>query len=430
MLMDSHFRELLIVLNQSTVTIHETHFLKIESEVDDDQFNEVLKRCGYIGRSPKKKDCEYFILSLNPSSWSEIPPVDLTLESWWNRHKNAQSLPEDYFIVEEQISSIESKKEPFIASARAFFDISVILRDLSEDCITSGNKAILVASSEGEFKKLNVSLSSKFDDVKTAAGGTVCFSESTRELLDLIKIDDPHQPERKNVLIRTIIDILNEPHQNSDIFWLVKNSGRIKLKYKEQYQLYVHNFSVSRLLNEIDQKSLEFNSKLMDFISTSQNKALTIPGALIAVGALIKSKGIPELFLIIFGVWAVYKIVRASNAIMHKTFDDLEWQITNSFSKYSALSEDHAVSASANENSLKLFEKISDAKERLRQVDSLAKYTLAIAIFYCSFSALSLIFDNNFFLMKNLSIFTDFVIFEVDQVLKYFYSLARSFKCG
>lgn len=428
-MMTNEFHELLLLLEQSDVSIFQDHFLKIKTDLSEELFKEILTRSGYIGRLGEKNGGEHFVISLNPQNWQDIPPIYQTFDYWWTNHKNAPTLPQEFFIVDQQISSVSSDLAPLIRSAKAFLDFSALLKELSENSITSDNKAILVSSGEVDFKKRNVSLASSINDVRNASKIIESADDVIQELLDIIKIEDPHQPERKNVLTRTILEVLSEPHSDADILWLVLNSERIKNKYKEQYQLYVHNFSVSRLLNEIDQKSLEFNSKLMDFISNSQNKALTIPGALIAVGALVKSKGVVELFLIVFGVWAVYRIVCASNAIMRKTFDDLEWQIKNSFSKYSTLSEDHVVSASASENSSKLFAKIADAKTRLRQVDCLAKLTLAAAVIYCVFSATSPLFSESTVVMNNLSEFSDFVIFTSDQIFTYFVGLVEAASC-
>ena len=93
------------------------------------------------------------------------------------------------------------------------------------------------------------------------------------------------------------------------------------------YEIYTKRFSVNKILNELDEKNLEFTSKINEFISSNQTKALTIPGALIAAGGLVKANETTEAILIIAGTFDDKKVNYISIEIFtkHSTTYVLEW---------------------------------------------------------------------------------------------------------
>lgn len=93
------------------------------------------------------------------------------------------------------------------------------------------------------------------------------------------------------------------------------------------YMRFTQEVSVNKILNELDEKNLEFTSKINEFISSNQTKALTIPGALIAAGGLVKANETTEAILIIAGLWMIKKSITflLRYSMKHSTTYVLEW---------------------------------------------------------------------------------------------------------
>ncbi|EKN6360428.1 hypothetical protein DVP20_20105, partial [Yersinia enterocolitica] len=141
-------------------------------------------------------------------------------------------------------------------------------------------------------------------------------------------------------------------------------------------------FSINKILNELDQKNIEYTTKINEFISSSQNKAFTIPGALIAVGGLAKASGLLDSLLIIIGLLMVYYITSTANSVHNESYDSLKRSLVDSFSRYSQFDEGAEVKEAANKISQDLYYKIDKAKDRLKSIDDMAKGMIIIGAIY------------------------------------------------
>lgn len=366
-------------------------FLSTLSKKSD--LDKALSDAGYLDETRSQNGELYF--TLNADRWDELPPIYKDAKAWWDKNGRVSQLDIHFYIVDLNVSSLDDVSHPLISVSRAIIEFRGLVVDLSDHLIEADNCALFFVRDKDEPIKRRVSLAVSYDELVEISKTSISL-EAVLAIRANLSHDDPHQKERNEVMRRSIVKMLESERSAGGLFFLLNNFEELKTKYKEQYDLYVHNFSVSKLLSEIDQRSLEFNSKLMDFISSSQNKALTIPGALIAMGALIKSKELIEVCLILIGVWMVKRLVTTSNDILRGTFEDLKWQIDTSFKKYKSLSEGHEVYESAQQNQDKLVNKINKAQDKVRDVDKLAWGTFWVAVLYSIWVLLdSYLFDGN-----------------------------------
>ncbi|MDI5921166.1 hypothetical protein QLQ86_10260 [Halomonas sp. LR5S13] len=382
-MMEQHSFEPLIQLLSSLpgkVSISSGRFVTLPSEIGREELDRVLSLAGYHD-SVHVSDDE-LVFSLASGKWDNLPPIYQDEEVFWKRHESTNQLPDEYFIVSIGASSADKEQHKFICSVDLVIKARALIKEIADHFVSSDNKALFFVSHEGRGVKKSISIILSSEEVSSLNPDEAAMG-GINELSRLMLMDDVHQPERNEVLRRAITLVLDEPHKDfSDFLWVLQNISRLHEKYKEQYEIYFHNFSVSKLLNEIDQKSLEFNSKLMDFVSNSQNKALTIPGAIVAIGALIRTGGGWGIFLIMAGVFVVGKVVIMSNSMMMQTFDDLKWQIDKSFKKYEIIRESDEVVNMASECSQRLYDKISVAKANLKKVNLLARFTFWFGMIY------------------------------------------------
>lgn len=379
---DIDFSSLIDVLtaHADSISVQNSRFVVVPAHCDRTALENALSQAGFHGNVLPVD--QGFAFSLSPDNWEEPPPIYQDYKMFWERNEAADEVPREFFVILERVSSHSDEYDAFLRTFEVYLKVGNVVKDVSDYYVPADKKALfLVSSGEGVVKKslatslsyeevLDLSLSQ--DDVR-----------SSSELSSLIYADDVHSSERKEVFRRTITSLLDEPHAGlSDFSWVLKNVSKLHDKYKEQYEIYFHNFSVSKLLNEVDQKTLEFNSKLMDFVSNSQNKALTIPGAIVVIGALVKSGGGLEIFVVLVGVFIVSQIVIVSNDMMHVTFEDLEWQIEKSFEKFSRIKDNREVVKLAKESSSRLYKKIDVAKRNLRKVTMVARMTFWMGLIY------------------------------------------------
>lgn len=369
------------------VHIRSERFVAIPFEhCEKASLNDALSEAGYSGSADIDNDA--YVFSLNVSAWKDFPPVYKDESSFWEANRSADIMPDYFYIVSSNVSSFD-KNADFANSVRLVFKARGLVKRVADHYIASDQKALFFVSDEGKGVKKDVVLSLSIDEVFKVNFDNYSLV-SMSELFNVIKSEDVHKSEREEVFRRALTILLEEPHEgNSDFLWIVNNIARLHRKYKEQYEIYFHNFSVSKLLNEIDQKSLEFTSKLMEFISSSQNKALSIPGAIIAIAALVRLGGGSEVLLVVLGLWLVKKIVIMSNDAMSSTFKDLKWQVEKSFEKYKKIKDSDEVVELAVNNKDRLIAKIDKADLDLRKINKLANATFFAGCIYAAIALFS-----------------------------------------
>lgn len=380
-MMNPNFLKLVEILSTTEgVHIRSGRFVAIPAKhCERHLLDTALSEAGYS--SVTQVDSDAIVFSLNVNSWKDFPPIYKDESTFWEANGSAECAPDYFYIVSSSVSSFD-KGAPFVNSVYLVFKVRKLISKVADHYIASDQKALFFVSDEGKGVKKDVVLSLSIDDVHK-----IKFEKSSLvsidELFNIIKSDDVHRSEREEVFRRALTILLEEPHgDDPDFLWTINNIGRLHRKYKEQYEIYFHNFSVSKLLNEIDQKSLEFTSKLMEFVSSSQNKALSIPSAIIAIAALVRIGGVWEVILVVGGLWLVKQIVIMSNEAMSSTFEDLKNQVDKSFEKYKKIKDSSEVVNLAADNRRRLIKKIEDAERNLVKINKLARYTFFAGLVY------------------------------------------------
>lgn len=309
-------------------------------------------------------------LNRQASSWND-PLIYENIESFWSRVYNQSSLPNNYIIGSPLI--FPTSKNESIQKILIFFmwkDIlSVISDHHTNDC------SVLFFTNENKSFTVELKHFLQFSDIERLSNSPVKY-EIIKELLDTIKIKDLHKSERK-LVIRSAINEVFKTNTLFNFFDLLNSTEQIRKKYDELYEVYTKRFSVNKILNELDEKNLEFTSKINEFISSNQTKALTIPGALIAAGGLVKANEPTEAILIVAGLWMIKKVNYISIEIFNETFDNLRSRVESAFDKYLKFEENKEIKDNADSIKSNIIGLIDKAKNRMRTI----KY-LASAMFY------------------------------------------------
>lgn len=348
----------------TVISIEESTVIANSSEIIN-----LLQAIGY----KKTTDCierNEIWLNRQAPSWSDSIIYE-NFESFWSRVNTQNSLPENY-IIGTPLTFPTTKNES-IEKIHIFFmwkDILSLVADHhNNDC------SVLFFTNEDKSNTVELKHFLQYSEIERLSNPSLKY-EIIKELLDTVKIKDLHKSERKLVL-RSAINEVFKTNNAFSFIELLNSTEQIRKKYDELYEVYTKRFSVNKILNELDEKNLEFTSKINEFISSNQTKALTIPGALIAAGGLVKANETIEAILIIVGLWMIKKVNYISIEIFNETFDNLRSRVDSAFNKYLKFEENKEIKDSADSIKNSIIKLIDKAKKRMKTV----KY-LASAMFY------------------------------------------------
>ncbi|WP_156293344.1 hypothetical protein [Serratia oryzae] len=352
--------------------------------MNNDKITTLMQDCGYCTNSHSITDDKLYINRASHVWLGGTCPIYLDHKHFWQQIQSATELPENFFIANDKTSSCDDVPTRSIRIYSTFFIWKKLISKIADHIQI--NRAIIFITTDNSVKKLDIPLSVENSELQLIENPDECLSEITK-LYSLIEVIDPHSKERVSVLRTALSEAANKISNNNLLFELINKTVYITRKYDELYDIYTRRFSVNKLLNELDEKSLEFTSKINEYISSSQNKALTIPGALIAIGALVKSGGILESLIIFFGLWLIKSVTKTANDIYRESFESLDKRLDNAFRKYLKFDEGKEVRESAVCIETELREQFKNAKLRLNKIDTWAIYMLIGGGIYLSFSS-------------------------------------------
>ncbi len=326
----------------------------------------------------KKPDIEGndLVITTNSRSFEEDSIIFPSLDSLWRKAKSLGKLPQDYIVLREKISSIEYVSQALAISL--FLKWSYILECVSNHSYKE--KFIIYIPSDDGGKELVVESYERLDLILNI--NPISESESAADdFLKILSISDAQEKERKAIIRNAIYDFVSN-EENKNIDSLISLGERIYNRYNDLLELYTNRFSVNKLLSEIEQKNLEYTSKINEFVSSSQTKAFAIPGALIAIGGIAKSSGFLDSFLIMIGLFYVYHITHMSNQVLNDSYDSLKKSIKKSFERYSKFEEGLEVKEAASEINKDLLDKVNSAQTRISKVNGIGKGMLWVGGVY------------------------------------------------
>lgn len=315
-------------------------------------------------------------LTFEVSSGSLAPDSSIftTIENLWAKGISLKSLPDNFLVIREAISSVNPTG--LIKNMQLHLQWKQVVCPLTVYDIAG--KTVWYLPDENGGKEVVININDSIRAVRELNYSDVSFNSATK-LKAIIDLDDAQTNERKSILKKAISDFVADDHSFRNI---IDAGERVLNRYNDLLDLYTKRFTVDKILSEIESKNLEYTTKINDYISSSQSKAFTIPGALIAVGALFKAGGILEALVVLVGLFMVYSLTKSANDAQRESYDDLKRGLEESFKRYHEFDEGKEVRKAANLTLNTLLEKIDRAKRRLGDIDMLGKIMQYVALVY------------------------------------------------
>ncbi|EKN3739927.1 hypothetical protein ACMU9U_000748 [Yersinia enterocolitica] len=416
MVNDNAFSSLVLLLSGSEISDSNGYLVaKLDNNIyhDDDHIKNLLIGCEYTNSAnclAKEENNKVLYISRNTDCWvNGESPLYTTHTNFWKQIHTSDSLPSIFFIQEDKSSSCDLSSSNIISTYKSFFAWKKLLSTIADH--SENSKAIIFITNDKGVKKLEIPLSIECNQLNSITNAELCFQE-IKNLQDILDIPDPHKKNRLSVMCSSLAEVINSlPSEDNILLELIKKSPTLAKKYDNLYDIYTRRFSVNKLLNELDEKSLEFTSKINEYISSSQNKALTIPGALIAVGALAKIGGILESLIIFGGLLMIKQVTTSANDIYRESFSSLEKRLDSAFKKYLKFDEGKEVKDSASDIEQELRIQLSNASKRLDNIDSWASYMVWGSLLYI-IPTIIIHYYPDFFLLAN-----EYIMSRLDQGL-------------
>ncbi|WP_112288437.1 hypothetical protein [Rahnella sp. AN3-3W3] len=369
------FKDFTQKLQQSSIEVAEGYASIEVVDGDVSSFVSQLKKFGII--SEVNTSDNNIVFKIGNGSFNEDSLLFVSIESLWRKSCSLARVPDDFFLIREKISSFDVFPE--VDCMRQFICWRKVLSNISNHPLD--NKSIWYLPDDDGGKEVVVELHDNLVRVKKIPYSAISL-DSANKLVSVINLDDAQSSERKAILRKAVSDFVND---DSSIDSIVKYGERVYNRYNDLLDLYTKRFSVNKILSEIESKNLEYTTKINDFISSSQSKAFTIPGSLIAVGALAKTSGFWEGVLVVIGLWMVHYITKSSNDVQRESYKNLIDTLSNAFDRYNQFDEGTEVRKAAKNTLKSLSTKIDTASVRLDKIDCLGRAMIVISVIYLIF---------------------------------------------
>lgn len=322
------------------------------------------------------RDANELTFAIGNGGLSKSSTIYPRIEAFWRKVVAEQSIPNDYIILNEKIAS--TAKSEIIEKIKLYLKWKSVLTTLSVHNIPG--KAIWYLPDENGGKEVVITITDSLHKVREYCVVDASLQSATK-LESVLLLDDAQSSERVSILKKAISDFSGNGNDSS--FENIINAGeRVLNRYNDLLDLYTKRFSIDKILNEIESKNLEYTTKINDYISTSQSKAFTIPGALIAVGALVKVGGFWDGMLILIGLYMIFYIAKTANDAQRESYDNLVRGLKESFERYHQFDEGTEVRRAAKNTLSALNDKIETAKNRLDGIDTLGRWMVYVALSY------------------------------------------------
>lgn len=345
-----------------------------------------LQDLGYIGDTDieDSDNGSQLAISTSDSHWLNDCPLYFSMKSFWERVANRNQMPDSYFILPKEDPEIDVTAKEI----KCLLLWKRLLHSLSDHRGTEDSSTALIyyISTDQGFRKHLLEQSCEYKDLKTFDLSERSFITASK-LLELMDLDDAHKTERRNVLRTTLSSLLDEENSQIPFAWITTQHDRLYKKFNENYEAYAHKFSVNKILSELDEKHNDYIQKVTDSLSSSQSKALAIPGAIIAIAALVRNDSLTALFLVSIGLIIVWRLTAMANAIYLESLNSLKEQITKTFDRFSSTKTDSEVKHSAITSKERLSALIKNYQSRLKEITALARNVALAGVTYSGYNA-------------------------------------------
>ncbi|QAB14432.1 hypothetical protein [Hydrogenovibrio thermophilus] len=223
-----------------------------------------LSRCPEISiQLPKRQDC-FFAQNIN-----DLLAKDFSQEkqpSCWYLQDKGLFFPDE----------VDQCGDQQVKNYLALIDLIDVLKSIADH--TSTNSLIFL---QGE--KLEITIEYDVEDLTELSE----VDEFKNHLSDKL-----HLEQRKAIFKKVLLDQLSRTQKKGRFKKLINQFDQIYDRYLENYKVYVSEFSVESVMDELHEKKIEFVSKFSDTLSNIQNQLLTIPVAVILIASQLQKTGL------------------------------------------------------------------------------------------------------------------------------------------
>lgn len=376
------FDKLKEIIQSSSIQFDDGYYRIFDIEnLDQQAVEQLLKDIGYSVQSGRTVKATEILINTAVTAWGERKcPIYSSWENLFNEVTASYAVPEYCYVVDENQSDEIAQRN--CEKLEIFCDFRRLLSDIADHCEPKsgpgkGTQNILfLIEVESNVKRY------EFSPVITWAQlQTMEAIDDAKFALDKMKqsiaLDDSQDIERRSSLRSAFNEMAGSCTVDRDIFpTILFDLPKLYKKYKEHHEIFVHKFSVNKILQEISQQDLAYTSKINEITASAQGKALTIPAALVAIGALMKIHAMIDGIMVIVGMLITSFIVVRSLGVHSATFKHLQGQVGKEFKRYKTLSEDAEIRAQSNETETQLTDLITGAARNVR----FAKWGVYLAV--------------------------------------------------
>lgn len=356
----------------------------LPSDIDKSKLEHLLEEAGYKLDSIKTIRNNKLEIKLSSTSW--VAGNSSFFVSWdqlFERVLQSSLLPSHYHVssetlVDDNIGKVNHQR------IKLFCKVRSLLAQLADHCEPSkGNaigrdKLLFLIETENTVNKYDFPPTLKWQAISTIQNPKDDI-DKIDSLIKSINVGDSQDSERKLVMRSAFNELAKTCIDQTSIFTTLMGSlFLLKMKYDEHHELFIKRFSVNKILQEISKQDLEYTSKINEIISSGQTKALTIPGALIAIGAIMKIDSPIDGFAVLLGMFFTALIVAKSIKVHEDTFAHIEEQIPQEFDRYNDLNEKAEIRRQAVKVKKNLLDLVDKASKSL---------TFIYRILWCTFGA-------------------------------------------
>lgn len=388
-------KHLIVTTLQDSETNCDSGFLDVKMLADNQYaFREALNAIGYAGKTPEMYDGKLYFEYSEKQAWPSGVFFYENVQKYWQEAmgKAYQSIAHDFYLISEKKYSTNNLDDPLIRTIFSLAKINSILIIAKDFFLSDGNEYAFFVNAEQGIQKFEICTSLKSSELKEIDPSHLDV-ENISNLYEKITTQDAHTSERREVVRAVLAELHKISHGKLDPKLILQNSEFIIKNFTGRFELYVHKFSTSRLINEIDSKTLEYISKVNEYISDSQGKVLVVPGAIIATAALVKDSGMWVAFLVWIGSWLVHDFIHAANDIHLKSLEIIKKQVNENLSSYMELSTDVEIRKHAENATSQVNELIEVSEGRIKKINCGALIMVSISI---TFGLCRIIFSDQF----------------------------------
>lgn len=354
-----YFEYLTNLLTKGIVSLSNNEIkLQFTTPFEKDQIQKVMQNVGYDFDEYKTFKNNILTISLKAQYWDDGCPIFETWDEVFELAKKSSLLPKKHFVIEELPSNRELSDQ--IKRIELFCLVRKLLAELSDLCepeegLTKGSKRVvlLIENDSNVYRhEFQPTIDWQFVNSMTNIDS---LTTDIHELHKAITVGDSQDSERKFVMKSALHELISLCHGADAIFpTVLKSVSKLLVKYKEHHELFIKKFSVNKILHEINEQDLNYTSKINEIISGAQSKALAIPGALIAIGAIMKIDHVIDGIAIAIGMIITTIIVHKALNVHSATLKHIKKQVGVGFSRYDILSENTEVRLQAKISSKEL----------------------------------------------------------------------------